>query len=285
MECREFQHHLSDYLGGELGEPFFGQMVEHEVECTRCRATVLEADVLPSPLLDTKERRQVQEQIRVRTEGRDCHWIELRMAEALEESLDPSDREIVRVHIEDCASCQRMRDMLQALPDFYSQLPELSAGREFTREVLALTSGPVPGVIQILRALWRRPEAVWEVALAGGLVVAILFGNQVPEYSSMSAWVKDAAVAQMPMGNQVWKTEDGKQRFGFVTDGAAQVHTTWKKVEEKAGGVSDWMQRSGEDIRTGDYTGLLDEIRVVLEPLGLYPEDETQEAGEQGDER
>jgi hypothetical protein len=223
-----------------------------------------------------------RERIRARTEGKDCRWIEIRLAEALEDALARGDAALVREHVADCPSCQRMRDALQALPEYYASLPEIRAERAFTRDVLARTIGPSPGILEVFRALWRRPEAVWEASMACALVAAVLFGSKLPTYNSVSGRIQEVAQAQVPAIGDA--TAPGEERFGVVKRAGRRIGWVWEEVEGRAQLVSQWGERVREDFEEGDYPALLEELRIVLDPVGLYPEKEPAGSDETSDE-
>lgn len=273
MECLEFQSHLRAYLIGEVDEPLFGDLVEHEASCPSCRALVAErATELEPPAWNFGEAdfRKAREEIRARTEGADCLWVELRMAEALEEPLASAESRLVREHVADCTSCQRMRDALQALPTYYAAFPRLRAERSLTRVVLERTLGPRPSFADVVRALWRRPDAVWEAAMACALIGAVIFGGRLPTYHAVSTRIQEVAQAQVP-GLAEGQAARDDQRFGVARKAAAEIAAAWAEFEGRAEAVSAWMKRVGDDVREGDHTGLLEELRTVLEPIGLYP--------------
>ncbi|MEZ4648450.1 MAG: zf-HC2 domain-containing protein [Candidatus Eisenbacteria bacterium] len=282
MKCHEFQSRLRAYLLGEVREPQFGALVEHEASCPDCRALALERsmDLEPFYELDAKEREFDRERIRARTEGRDCRWVEIRMAEALEDPLASGDAVLVREHVADCPSCQRMRDALQALPEYYASIPDLKPDRAFTQAVLARTIGPRPGILEVFRALWRRPEAVWEAAMACALVGAILFGSRVPTYDSVSDRIQEVAQVQMPVISETGVSEN---RFGPWRRVASRVEWMWEQVEGRAEQVSDWGGRTRTHFQDGNYPALLEDLRFVLDPIGLYPEKEASD-GDTSDE-
>ena len=285
MDCREFHSRVREYLLGDLREPHFGAFVEHEATCPACRTLAIERAIDLEPLalsFTPSSREEDRERIRARTEGRDCRWIEIRMAEALEDSLARSVEVLVREHVADCPSCQRMRDALQALPEYYASIPQIRTERAFTREVLARTIGPRPGILEVFRALWRRPEAVWEAAMACALLAAVLFGSRLPTYSAVSGRIQEVAQAQVPAIGET--TVAGEERFGVVKRTGRRIGWFWEQVEGRAQLVSHWGDRVREDFEQGDYPALLEELRIVLDPVGLYPEKEPAGSDETSDE-
>jgi len=293
MICRDFTRSLLAYLQGEMAEPKFGEMVEHEATCPACRRLVAEhpaseprlnaeetGSVSPGQTESAEEVAQGAKEfltsVIARTSGSDCDWVSLRMAEAMDEPLVKESVRPVREHLEDCPSCRRLRDQLNALPEYYDALPLLKGSQRFTEAVLARTVGPRPNFLEVVRAIWRSPGTLWESAVACALVVAVVFGSVLPSFDSVSDSVSDS-VREVAQSAQVptmrWGTlASSGERPSLLRRWSTGAANAWSGIETKATTVSEWSARTSEDIRTRDYPGLLEDIRVVLEPLGLYPD-------------
>ncbi|MBK8232451.1 MAG: hypothetical protein IT349_05015 [Candidatus Eisenbacteria bacterium] len=282
MICDRFRAVLSRYVRGELVEPEFGAAVEHEAICSECREAALlaweaveggETVATTAPLLPL-------ESLLARTTGSDCSYVELRVAEDLDEPLEVALRARIEDHLGGCASCRRMREILHELPAFYALYPVLKPDRAFTREILDRTIGPRPGFLEIVRTLWRRPEAVFEAAVACALVTVLIFGRSQPDYTVM------ADRAEQLVSEQLQKVVPERASVHGVRDVLAQTGTSVgdflaprdghlrRRVDgvyTSAVKVSSWMERAGIDLRNGDYQALLSDLRGVLGPLGLYP--------------
>jgi hypothetical protein len=289
MQCHEFRKHLHEYLRGRVSEPLFGMLVEHEAECLACRAGAAELDVEPAgaTLRSSSEEKNIPvRHILERTAGQDCRWVELRMAEALEEELPADLLLLVSSHVAGCASCRRMRDMLQALPSYYGLLPALQPSREFTGSVLARTVGRRPGFFDVVRAMWRRPEAMWEAALACAVAVMLLFGQYVPTVDEVTQRVEAASQATGLSSFDPFR--GSPEILDPLGDALGAARSRWGHVESGAIEVSAWARRVSAALHDRDSGALLREIRLVLDPLGLYPGngDETesvQSGGKQND--
>lgn len=272
MQCREFLRHLHDYLRGRVPEPLFGSLVEHETECPVCRATAAEMDVDPSGGLPRSASDESDAPVRAilrRTAGRDCRWVELRMADALEDELPGDLSLLVAEHVKECASCQRMRDMLESLPAYYAALPSLRPSRAFTETVLARTSGRRPAFLDVVRALWRRPEAIWEASLACAVAVMLIFGKSVPTVDELTEHVQ--SVSQTAGLSDFHPFAGRAHILQPVRDTFHAGRNRWTRFEEGAVEVSEWTVRVGTSVRERDMGALLREIRLALEPFGLYP--------------
>lgn len=282
MTCERFAQLLQAYARGELGEPEFGDCVEHEAICASCRDSALEAwsevaapaavhEGVPSDSL-------ADPTLLARTVGSDCLYVELRIAEALDD--EPSNVVVrqIRQHLDGCASCRRMREILSELPDWYALYPQLTADRAFARDVLDRTIGPQPGFIDVVRALWRRPEAIFEAAVACALVTALLFGHAHPPYLEIKGQAEQAVTEQIqkiaPERAEVHGLRDALvqtstsvsyllgPRDGYLRRQAVRAYDGTVKV-------SAWMERAGSDLRTGDYQALMREIQGALRSFGI----------------
>lgn len=276
MDCRRFKDLLPGFLAGEVSEPLFGEAVEHEAVCPACHRLASEAvqEAPPVPASPAGGEWRVAS-ILDQTEGSDCRFIQLRLAEALDEDLPADLVRRVQKHLAGCPSCRRMRDLFHHLPEYYEALPALRPGRAFTEAVLRQTLGPQPGFRDVLRALWRKPEAIWEAAAACAIIAVLLFGGAIPSYQEVTAKVQGAAEQAGITGvADIFATrqEPDRRRFGPVLDAYNAAHGTWNRFESWAVGASGWMRRVGEGVRTGNQADLLQQVRAVLEPMGLYPE-------------
>lgn len=293
MDCREFRSHLPAFSSGDAPEPLFGRLVEHEACCADCHRLAVESTpavapergIGPSPSTDRLRHLQ---RVLDRTEGDDCRFVQLRLADALEESLAADLQERLRGHVRACPDCQRIRDLLQDLPVFYDSLPHLRPSRAFTEAVFARTIGPQPSFWDVVRALWRKPEAMWEAAAACALVGVLALGGALPSYDDLAERVQGMTHAGMAgVGDIVGaRSEDGdSQLFGPMREGYSAAASGASKVEGWMESTSAWSQRVGTAIERRDMTALYGELRTVLEPLGLTGETPSpEEAGESAPE-
>jgi hypothetical protein len=189
----------------------------------------------------------------------------------LDDELSPELVTLVSEHVIGCASCRRMRDVLQSLPALYATLPVLTPSADFVTRVLARTSGAKPGFVDVLRAIWRKPEAIWEAAAACALLLALVAGDRFPSYGTVSEAMQGASAEVASFGEGMTSPID-KETRGKAADLYQGAHHRWQRVESWAVGVSTWSEGVGEHIRSGDSAALLSDIRAVLAPLGLYPE-------------
>ncbi len=320
MTCEQFSQRLDAYVRGDLQEPAFGDCVEHEARCSACRDLVLErweavssappgaalapastvagsttGDSTAADLTGGAAGSHVAgadfslEQVLARTIATDCHYIELRIAEALDDELSPEQFSNVREHLHQCAACRRMREILSELPEWYALFPVLDPDRAFVRSVLDRTIGAQPGFFDVLRALWRRPEAVFEAAVACALITALLFGRSQPQYDEITDQAERAVSEQiqrvLPERAGVHGVRDllihsGASvaellapRDGYIRRQADHAYDSTVKI-------SSWMERARTDIRNGDYQALLRELEPALRPLGLYPKEKAEEKGQ-----
>ncbi|MEZ4655640.1 MAG: hypothetical protein R3E12_19135, partial [Candidatus Eisenbacteria bacterium] len=140
--------------------------------------------------------------------------------------------------------------------------------------VMERTVGPRPSFFDVVRAWWRRPESMWEAALACALAAVLIFGKYLPTVDEITRTVEQVAETTGLTGlSGALGTpgEDGHALARPFVDTYTAVRDRWHGVESSAADVSSWTRRVGADLRSGDAEALLGEIRTVLEPLGLYP--------------
>jgi anti-sigma factor RsiW len=191
LDCRRFQELLARYVAGELPEPRFGEMVVHEAQCAACHR--LAAEQMPAvevpetpagrPTEAAARESWLHETLR-RTTGASCRPIERLLAAAVDGPLERPLGKVVLAHLVDCPDCRALAETLRELPQYIAAAPHLRADADFTRAVLARTSGPLPGFLVTLRAMWRRPGLVWEGALICALLTTPLLGGPLREWTA-----------------------------------------------------------------------------------------------------
>lgn len=282
MTCERFAQLLQAYARGELGEPQFGECVEHEAICASCRDSALEAwgeVAAPAAVHEAVSSESLADPgLLARTVGADCLYVELRIAEALDDEPPSAVVRQIRQHLDGCASCRRMREILNELPDWYALYPQLTADRAFVREVLDRTIGPQPGFLDVVRALWRRPEAIFEAAVACALVTALIFGHAHPSYVSIKGQ------AEQVVEEQIQKVVPERAEVHGMRDALVQTGANFsyllgprdgylrRQADRAYGGtvkLSAWMERAGSDLRTGDYQSLMHEVQGALRSFGI----------------
>jgi predicted anti-sigma-YlaC factor YlaD len=205
MDCKIFREMLDRYLSGDLAAHLFDAMVAHEAGCAACHelaSAMMSApgvawnqDAQPGPaepaaawLARTLDR----------TVGADCDYMRLRLAEAVDAPLVPDTARRVDLHLEGCPECAALAVVLRELPVYYDALERLRADDAFAAEVIARTMPARPSWRAVLRALVRRPEALWEGAVVCAILTAPLAGP------SMTGWIRSARQA----GSQVEQKVD-----------------------------------------------------------------------------
>jgi predicted anti-sigma-YlaC factor YlaD len=281
MNCERFRRDLSAYLRGGLSGARFAEMVDHEGECPICHRLATEDSARPArsdlptgPAPD--EDPMFLQRVLEATTGADCAYVEERLAARLDLPIDPETEGRLHRHLAGCASCRRMRDVLQELPSFYAEWPVLRADRALLRRILDRTTGREPSFLEVLRALWRRPEAIWEATVVCALLTLCLFGHRLPSDASLGGRVNVAvsrlasvySPAPSASGDSSGPSEVGR---ALAARPAAVIRRGWVIVRDGCTNAENWIELVGTDLRTLDYQGLLREIRTVTEPLGLYP--------------
>lgn len=296
--CPGFRQRLDAYLEGALPPADFDAMAEHEASCPACHELAVDRQSKEAPMGPPGEGLRIGRDVFGRTIGSDCEYVARRLAEipdlaravvrgaAVEETgvarmqssstevTDPED--LTAAHLRRCASCRRLRDVLQDLPAMVACVPRLRADRSFTAAVLRRTSGLRPSVADVLRALWARPEAMWEAALACTLVTMMLFGNtlaeRTPGHSAGGLGQLQQAAVQ-----SAGETIGGIGAF-VIGRGSAVLETPVEAVRKaydtvlrQAGSFSGWAEQTRTDLREGDWGGLLLDMRAALSRIGLDP--------------
>ncbi len=286
MDCRVFRQLLPGYLAGRMPEPEFGLMVEHEAACAACQELASEQmSAAGAHVAGRAEDDLPVSSILERTLGRDCDWVAQRLAESVDGSLDSRTSDLVRRHVAACAACRALATVMGELPAFYAEYPRLRADRAFAREVIERTTGPQPGVFEVLRALWRRPEAVWEGAVACALLVAPVAGGPILSGFRMAGKAGQVTGQQMDIG-EVWdaltdelaalgvkidrvRTEKGEVAQARLEETRAWARTSLERVPSPAAlpdtldaRIPSWTQTALEQL------GFRDPAPQTVEPEG-----------------
>ena len=293
MRCDDFRHRLAEYLRGELREPFFGEMADHEAECADCQALACAiqageesageapagtpdersaaaggAPSAGSPPAFSTAARSLLDSVLAGTSGADCLYMEQRLSERVDGPLTAELEAHLWEHLAGCASCRRLRDVLEELPSFYAALPSMRADHAFTRRVLQRTVGRQPGFFDVVRELLRQPETIWE-ALVSMLVFSpspVRTGSAVqsPPVSAVQAGLRGVGDLLFDGISQAQSHASGWSEESLKT-----ARSAWSRFLGEMAGVSNWMQRTGEDLRSGNTGGLLLDLDPVLRPLHL----------------
>lgn len=184
MDCHRFKELLSDYLAGALTEETFAQMVAHEADCPACQT--LAASAMPDTAGEGEADETWLAATLERTIGSDCRFIERRLAEQVDGALDERTQHLVQQHLEACPACRAFARVMEDLPDYCAAFPHLRPDRAFLRHVLRLTLPPRPSILDVVRALCRKPEALWEGAIVCALLLTPFAGEALPHWSQLA---------------------------------------------------------------------------------------------------
>jgi len=177
MDCIRFTENLPQYLAGKLDAIEFELMVDHEIGCDACRqlaaAQMQDSDAGWLEVSQNSQDDWLTETLE-KTLGADCQYIEIKLAQQIDgEEID----EMTERHLSDCQRCRALGEVLADLPSYYQAFPRLKVDRRFLPEVVQSTVGRMPGMLDVLRALLKRPEALVEGAIACALIAAPFAGD------------------------------------------------------------------------------------------------------------
>jgi anti-sigma-K factor RskA len=98
-------------------------------------------------------------------------------------AIEPGESERVRMHVDECAGCQRMlaetRDVLAALPD---EVDELSPRNSLKAKIIAAAQADIDGAAQAETKTEPRPAAD-----TGGTAPRARFGGALPRWAPLAA--------------------------------------------------------------------------------------------------
>ncbi len=287
MDCKTFRELLPCYLGGDVPADLFDALVEHEATCSTCQE--LAAATMGGPAgagrsATVEPAGDWMARTLDRTVGADCGYIRLRLAEAVDAPLVADSARRVETHLEACADCRALATVLRELPAYYDALPRLRADDAFAREILARTVPARPSVLAVLRALVRRPEALWEGAAVCALLAAPLAGP------SMTGWIHSARQAGDRIEQQVSVASiAGSLSSPLSVAGARVVATIGDGRQSIVDGLSRTRARVGEFMYTEIENRVASNPRIAvlapaledaLDRIGLFDADRPAGAGE-----
>jgi len=257
MDCRAFGQMLPRYLAGDLAEPDFTRMVAHEASCPACHQLACEQMTDPDVRSTTPAGATgLLEDIIQRTMGSDCQYIRMRLAERLDHDLADHTTRLVEEHLGRCAACRGLAETLNELPLYYAAMPRLLADASFAREVMEqtrrarpmITPAPSaearPGFLEVLRALWRKPEFVWEGAVVCALLIAPLAGE------APSRWFRSIQTAEQARV-QRFELAAGEVRGEVTTFFDARRQEVDDTVSGARGTVASWAYDALDRLTAG----------------------------------
>lgn len=179
MNCHEFERHLEDLLEGRLVPATRQICLDHTRRCAAC-AELLEATAGSTPDTVDPSLESLTAVVLEQTIGSACGEARERLPDFVDQQLESVDQHLMTLHLETCAACRELTDILLAMKQELPSLAEVGPDRQFTQEVLAATI-PQPSV---WRQWWtrqwenwvHRPRFAMEAAYVGLLVVMLVLG-------------------------------------------------------------------------------------------------------------
>ena len=277
MNCHQFEILFTDYLEGRLTTPDRSAAEAHLATCPACRALV-------TPFTDASSSDPTPDahfipDVLGRTSGSACGRAEGMLSDFVDGGLRGMDAGLLVEHLEHCASCRELAELMVELAQPVREMGEIDPGPAFTDEVLGVTSRfrprPVPWAVR-WRARWQalqaRPRFTLEAAYAGTLLLVLLFGTSisplrdVPPRALALAQTNPLQVVttlspESPVvGPVVGATEraweaTGGRAYQAVADGGAEVATRFRHGRVELGAVGEDGVDLSKAIFRGDVTG------------------------------
>lgn len=179
MNCREFEVRLEALLDGHLDSAGRQVCISHAQACAAC-SELLAAVGGWTPDAGGAASGPLTAAVLERTIGSACGQARMHLPAHVDRELDSVDRELIELHLEDCAECQRLAATLVALRRELPRVAELPLDTQFATEVLAATvrrRAPLKRWWLQHWSLWvQRPRFAMEAAYVGVLVVMLVLG-------------------------------------------------------------------------------------------------------------
>ena len=191
-----------------------------------------------------------------RTSGRACARAEALLGARWDGDLEPTDADLLDVHLEHCAGCRETALILDRLQPLLPGLAEREPGPAFTTRVLARTSGraasvPARGGLSVLDRvamavydhllqLWNRPRFALEAAWIAATLSALLIWSPLAPSGAVD---RASGVAQAGLG----LAPAVVQRLDRLAGDA------WTEIEERLAPVGARLESA--------YTAASDEVR------------------------
>lgn len=184
MNCHEFERELDVLLTGPIGPKTRAALERHAGTCASC------SDLLALARLPNQEPDNFTTGVLTRTSGAACRQAEESLPDfAANAVLPDGDRELLAEHLEHCRTCCELVIELERLA---ADLPRLSIVQPEISLLADVLRRTLPGPVRLRRwwtATWpqwvRRPRFASELAFAGTLVLAVIFGSPVSPLQAM----------------------------------------------------------------------------------------------------
>jgi len=170
---------LEAYVTGRLASDASAGLTAHLSGCASCRGLLVDATRSRASARDDES---IVRGVLARTSGTACEAAERRLPDFMSGALDPTDAELVAMHVGGCAPCRELAEILGWTPALVREIAFVEPPRGFTREVVRATREirRPRSLVARLRAAWRgailRPRFPLELAYGGALLVALLAG-------------------------------------------------------------------------------------------------------------
>lgn len=230
MDCLEFEACLESLLDDHLEAAEKEVCLLHAGACPAC-GELLAVLGHPEPETSNQPADSLVDAVLASTVGSVCGQARDRLPAFVDQELIASQRELIELHLDNCAQCRQLASTLTRLRRELPRLAEAPVDDRFTVQVLAATLPRKTRLTRWWEAHWsdwvQRPRFAMEAAYVGLLVVILVLGV----FSTPVAALSQKGVELMqpePDTTSVWvKTQEGLGTFW------EWVASMFEKVESK----------------------------------------------------
>lgn len=250
MNCAAFERQIERYESGTMPDTERRRIDQHLCQCAACRA-LLEAIQSGE---NTGRQFDLSPGVLLRTTGSACTRCRSLLGNLVDGDLDRIESELVRAHLDSCASCGSLFRVMSQMGEVLPGMREMEPGPSFVDDVLdsvrALRRGRprLSRVLEYFRSLTERPRFTWEAAYLGTLLVFGLFGtpfSPVPDAGPRllaSLQNREGLVAQA--GSSI---ERCRQEALVAIGASARARETVARLTERSAQQANLLIRQGSE--------------------------------------
>lgn len=277
MNCHEFERLLDRIVEGAAPEQTRRDAARHRGACAACR----ELEEMARASLDARGApgQDLTRAVMSLTSGSACGAAGERLAGLMDGALADAERELVLLHLEDCAACEELAATMRWMSGRLPSLAEIDPRAGFTEAVMRRTARrPTRTGLAALKDRWAalmaRPRFTWEAAYVGALVVWLLFGagfapfNDVPGRALELARINpilalEDRVQPASLGRQAWEVTGGRV-LEKAEGSTSRLSDRTKRLRVASGSLA----AHGTEMLGSALRGDLSSAAVRLEDMG-----------------